>query len=223
MNNRQSVNPKFGGASEHTIAERLVIWSGLDGARWEGAHLEMTRNGVRASGTQIAVDPVPYHLDYRLQAPDNFVTRLLDVRVRGAGWSRSLVLRHDGRGQWDWEAEEEGEVKLDPPGGDSVLATELIDAVDCDLGLSPVTNLMPIRRHGLNLDDGAVDIVVAWVSVPDLRLYSYAQRYESIDRSGEGSLVRFIDRGLSEGFVADLQLDADGLIEVYPELAKRVS
>jgi uncharacterized protein len=205
------------------VMERLVIWRGLDGARWEAALFEMTRNGVTARGTQIAVDPVPYQLDYRLEAPDNFVTRLLDVRVRGAGWSRSLVLRHDGHGQWDWESEKQGEVKLDPPGGDPELASQLIDAVDCDLGLSPVTNLMPIRRHGLNVDDGTADIVVAWVSVPDLKLYSYDQRYESIHRSGEGSLVRFIDRGLSEGFVADLELDADGLIEVYPELAERVS
>jgi hypothetical protein len=34
--------------------------------------------------------------------------------------------------------------------------------------------------------------------------------------------VRFIDRGLSEGFTADLVLDADGLTELYPELAERV-
>lgn len=222
MKSRQSLDPKSGGVSEPTMVERFVIWSGLDGARWEAARLEMTDHGVTASGTQIAVDPVPYQLDYRLEAPDNFVTRRLDVRVHGAGWSRSLVLRHDGRGRWDWESVEEGEVKLDSPGGDSALVTELTDAVDCDLGLSPLTNLMPIRRHGLNVDDGAADIFVAWVSVPDLKVYSYAQRYESLHRSGEGSLVRFVDRGRSEGFVADLQLDSDGLVEVYPELAERV-
>jgi hypothetical protein len=34
--------------------------------------------------------------------------------------------------------------------------------------------------------------------------------------------VRFADRGLSQGFVADLRIDADGLIELYPELAERV-
>ncbi len=218
----ESLNPQSGDVSDAATVERLVIWRGLDGARWEAAHVEMTRHGVTASGTQIGIDPVPYHLDYRLEAPDDFVTRLLDVRVRGAGWSRSLVLRHDGGGRWDWGSEEEGEVELDAPGGDLALAAELTDAVDCDLGLSPVTNLMPIRRHGLNVGDGAADIVVAWVSVPDLKLYSYAQRYESIRRSADGSLVRFIDRGLSEGFVANLRLDADGLIELYPDLAECV-
>ena len=222
MKNRPSPDAKSGDASDPAMVERLVIWSGLDGARWEAAHLVLTHYGVTARGTQIAVDPIPYNLDYRLEAPDNFVTRLLDIRVRGAGWSRSLTLRHDGAGSWDWNSKEEGEVKLDPAGGDLALATELSDAVDCDLGLSPVTNLMPIRRHKLNVNDGAADIVVAWVSVPDLKLYVYAQRYESIHRRGERATVRFIDRGLSEGFVADLELDGDGLVEVYPELARRV-
>lgn len=184
--------------------------------------MEMAQRGIMAVGTQIAIDPVPYHLSYRLEAADDFVTRVLDVDVRGAGWARSLALRHDGRGRWSWESDHEGNVGLDPPGGDPALARELIGAVDCDLGLSPLTNLMPIRRHGLHEGYGAADIVVAWVSVPDLKLYSYAQRYESISSRGEGSVVRFIDRGLADGFTADLQLDADGLIEVYPELAERV-
>ena len=60
------------------------------------------------------------------------------------------------------------------------------------------------------------------MSVPDLKLYPYAQRYESIGRNPEGSVVRFIDRGRSEGFVVDHQLDADGLIKLYPDLAERV-
>lgn len=203
--------------------QRLVLWAGLDRTRWEAAHLEMTRHGVTATGTQMAVEPTPYHLDYRLEALDNFVTRLLDIRVRGAGWSRSLVLRHDGRGRWEWVSDALGDVSLEAAGGDPALAAELVDAVDCDLGFSPLTNLMPIRRHGLELHDGAVDIVVAWVSVPDLGIHAYAQRYESLSHSGEGSVVRFIDKGRSEGFVADLQLDADGVIEVYPELAERIS
>jgi uncharacterized protein len=160
MTNRQSRDAKSGEVSEPTIVERLVIWSGLDGPRWEAAHLRMTCHGLTTSGTQIAIDPVPYHLDYRLEAPAIFVTTILDVRVRGDGWSRSPMLRHDGRGQWDWESVEAGEVYLDAAGGDSALATELVDAVDCDLGLSALTNLMPIRRHRLKVDEDATDMVV---------------------------------------------------------------
>jgi hypothetical protein len=202
--------------------ERLLFWSGLDSQRWEVAHFKLNSQGVTARGTQIGTEPVRYRMDYVLDARDGFVTRQLDVRAEGEGWSRGLVLRHDGRGAWTCDVEASGQVDLHAPGAERGVLEQLTEARDCDLGLSPVTNLMPIRRHGLNVDDGAADIVVAWVSAPDLKLYPYAQRYESIRRSAEGSLVRFIDRGLSEGFVADLRLDADGLIELYPQLAERV-
>jgi hypothetical protein len=35
------------------------------------------------------------------------------------------------------------------------VADKLRDLRDCDLGLSPPTNLMPVRRHGLHIDNGA--------------------------------------------------------------------
>jgi uncharacterized protein len=202
--------------------ERLVVWSGLDAERWEVAHLSLDSNGVAGTGTQIGMDPIRYRLDYTLEAGFGFVTRRLDVRVQGEAWSRRLELRHDGDGGWSWEVEVDGGSILGRPGAEPEMAEELVAARDCDLGLSPVTNLMPIRRYGLNTRNGSVDIVAAWVSVPDLRLHSYPQRYEGIGRDGEGSVVRFIDRGLSAGFTADLVLDSDGLIEIYPGLARRV-
>jgi hypothetical protein len=202
--------------------ERLIVWRGLDSLRWEVAHFTLNPQGVAARGTQVGTEPVPYRLDYDLDARDGFVTRQLDVRAEGEAWSRRLVLQHDGKGAWTCDVEARGQVDLDVSGADGSVLEHLTDARDCDLGVSPVTNLMPIRRHRLNQEDGAADIVVAWVSVPDLRLYPYAQRYESIRRSAEGSVVRFIDQGLSEGFVADLRLDGDGVVEVYPELAERV-
>jgi hypothetical protein len=34
--------------------------------------------------------------------------------------------------------------------------------------------------------------------------------------------VRFTSLGIHEGFTSELQLDRDGLVLVYPELARRV-
>jgi uncharacterized protein len=55
---------------------------------------------------------------------------------------------------------------------------------------------------------------MAPVSVPDLRVAPSAHRYEPV-RPG---VVRFA----SGDFTADLELDGDGLLLVYPELAERV-
>lgn len=202
--------------------ERLLLWSGLDAERWEVAHLDLSADGVSGSGTQVGFDPIPYRLDYHLEAPDHFVTSLLDVRVRGEDWSRRLILRHDGDGAWSWDVEVHGADALDPPGGGPELRDELVEARDCDLGLSPLTNTMPIRRHGMRRAGDSFDMLAAWVSVPDLKLYAYRQQYDFVRSDGRGSVVRFIDRGLSPGFRADLVLDADGFIDEYPELARRI-
>jgi hypothetical protein len=44
-----------------------------------------------------------------------------------------------------------------------------------------------------------------------------------VRRDGDGSVVRFLSLGVDEGFQADLELDSEGLVVVYPELARRVA
>ena len=196
-----------------------AIWRGLDGWRVEIAAVDLADGGLTARGTQIGTDPVPYRVHYRLDASDGFVTRALAVTARGHGWRRELDLRHDGDGAWTVETAVTGHVALPPPGGDTAA---LAGALDCDLGLSPLTNLMPIRRSGLHRRAGARDFVMAWVAVPDLSVAASAQRYEHVRASdGGGSVVRYVDRGLFDGFTAELELDRDGLVVLYPGLAAR--
>jgi uncharacterized protein len=199
--------------------ERFLLWRGLDGWRTEAAHVELTGDRVRASGTQLGVEPLLYRLDYELETFERFVTASLLVRASGEGWARSLELRHDGEGAWSCELKAEGEIELPPASGEM---DALAGALDCDLALSPLTNLMPVRRHALHERPGERDFLMAWVSVPDLAVSPSPQRYEHLRTGPDGSVVRFVDRGLFAGFVSELELDADGLVVVYPELARRV-
>ncbi|MGH8898453.1 MAG: putative glycolipid-binding domain-containing protein [Egibacteraceae bacterium] len=196
---------------------RLLLWRGLDSWRAEVAQVDLVPDGVSASGTQLGVDPVPYRLDYRLEAGERFITRWLEVEVTGAGWARRLDLRHDGEGVWVCQADEEGDADLPPAGG----AVEAVaGALDCDLGRSPLTNLMPVRRHALHERPGSVDFLMAWVGVPDLGLHPSHQRYEHRRRHPLGAVVRYV--GAHRAFVGDLELDRDGLVLVYPQLAERI-
>ena len=199
--------------------DRIVHWKGTDEWRAEAAEVELTEDGVAARGVQLGVDPTPYRLEYELDAADGWITRSLGVSVRGAGWSRRLWLRRAAEGAWSVEVEANGAAGLAAPGGP---AGELDGALDCDLGFSPLTNLMPIRRGRLHEGPGTTDHVMAWVSVPDLEVFASAQRYEHVGRSGGGSVVRFVDRGRFEGFTAELRLDGDGLAVEYPGLARMV-
>jgi uncharacterized protein len=200
-------------------APRLLIWRGLDEWRTEAAEIHLTEDGVEARGTQIGVDPLPYRLSYRLGAPERFVTRSLVLEASGEGWARELELTHDGNGSWRCDGDESGEVDLPAPGGDTA---GLEDSLDCDLGFSPLTNFMPLRRHDLQKRPGEAEFVMAWVSVPDLALHLSAQRYTHVSQNADGAVVRFTDEGMFKGFTSELELDEDGLVRVYPGLAARV-
>ncbi|MGH9033239.1 MAG: putative glycolipid-binding domain-containing protein [Acidimicrobiia bacterium] len=201
------------------MTPQLILWNGLDEWRTEAAWIDLTADGVRATGTQVGADPIPYRVDYELDAPERFVTRRFEVRAGGTGWSRRVELTHDGDGGWRCVAEHEGHVDLPAPGGDAEILGE---ARDCDLGVSPLTNLMPVRRHALHEHAGAADFVMAWVSVPALEVFASGQRYEHVRRGKSAAVVRFVDRGRFAGFTAELELDPDGLVLVYPGLARRV-
>ena len=109
-----------------------------------------------------------------------------------------------------------GAPELPPAGGD----TEVLDgALDCDLAFSPLTNAMPVRRHRLDRS-GAESFLMAWVSLPDLAVTPSRQHYTHVNCGEDGSTVRYESE--SRDFVAELELDADGLVRVYPQLARRV-
>jgi hypothetical protein len=198
---------------------RLLLWRGVEEWLAEAATVELSAGGVRATGTQLGADPLPYRLDYALDAGAGFVTASLRVDARGDWWRRHVTLRHDGAGRWDVEAEAHGTVDLPPAGGD---ADALAGALDCDLGLSSLTNVMPIRRHALHRRPGAAELTVAWVSAPDLAVVPYPQRYEHVGPTARGAVVRFASLGVHAGFVSDIEVDKDGLVLAYPQLAQRV-
>ena len=198
---------------------RLVIWRGLEGELTEAASVHLDRTGLHALGTQFGIDPQPYQLEYELDVDDRFVTRTFAVRVTGNDWSRTLDLTHDGSHNWGVDWTSRGDADLPAPGGDPVA---LGAALDCDLGLSPLTNLMPIRRNLLDRRPGSVDLVAAWVSVPDLSVAPYRQRYEHVRLADGTAVVRFTSLDTHEGFTSELQLDEDGLVTLYPHLARRV-
>jgi hypothetical protein len=194
---------------------RFLVWSGVEEWLTESAAVDLGDDGLSATGTQLGAEPVPFRVDYRLAAPE-FVTRQLELTAMTEGWRRRLVLRHDGSGGWETEVEDTGEIL----GGawDGSLP-DLSQASDIDIENSPLTNTMPILRHGFQRE-GSGDFLMAFVTMPSLRIEASPQRYEHLRTSDDGSVVRFISR--DGDFKADLELDADGLLTFYPRLARRV-
>jgi uncharacterized protein len=201
---------------------RALIWRALDGWRAEYAEVSISADRLLARGTQLGVDPLPYRVVYALDTAPGFATSRLTVDADGVHpergrWTRRLDLLRAPDGGWTVSADAKGDPGLPSPGGRK---DALEGAIDCDLGFSPLTNTLPVLRRNL-LEDGAEpeDMLMAWISVPDLAVTRAAQRYEPLP----GTAVRFrsLD-GEFEGFTADLELDEDGFVVRYPELAERV-
>jgi len=194
---------------------RRVIWVGVDDtSRVDQAVFAMGSTSMHAIGSAQGRD---FSSSWELDVADGWITRALHVTTRGFGWARSLELTRSDTGEWGSVATAEGAVDLPAPG----LADpgSVHGALDCDLGLCPVTNTMPIRR--LSLLDQDVDethLVMAWVDVPSLRVTRSDQAYTS---GPAGDRTRIHYGSVNGQFAAQLTVDLDGVVVDYPTLARR--
>jgi hypothetical protein len=195
---------------------RFLVWTGVEEWLTETAAIDLGPDGLRAIGTQLGADPAPFRVDYRLEAPERFVTRELELTATAEGWRRHLLLHHDGAGSWSAQVEDDGDVPEEPWEGE---LPDLGDARDIDIQNSPLTNTMPIRRHGFH-EGGSGEFLMAFVRTPFLRVEASPQGYEHLQTTERGPVVRYLS--LDSDFRADLELDEDGLLVFYPGLARRV-
>ena len=194
------------------MTHTAFAWRGEDDpSRVDHAEVRFDDRGMSAHGTSLAD---AYALSWSLDARDLWVTRELAVTVHGDGWSRWIVLTRSSPGTWSIDAGGRGRTTLPSPG--SADPGLIQGALDCDLGLCPMTNTMPIRRLGmLEHDVPATALVMAWVEVPSLRVLRSDQVYASVGRRSAGFR--------SGDFYAEIPFDDDGVVLDYPQLARRVS
>ena len=202
-----------------TTPTRTIAWTKPDPAGAELAEITLHANRMEAHGVAIGGAPGAYRLDYGLQTVEDFVTAWLSATARGDGGTRSLRLIRGADGEWTANRTETGTPPFEPI-DDAVLGS-LAGAADCDLMQSGVTNTMPVLRHGLLSGGGPVDVLVAWVSVPDLAVFASWQRYTFVRAiEGGGVVLRF--ETPDDGFSAEVTFDADGVAVAYPGIARRL-
>jgi uncharacterized protein len=177
---------------------RSLIWRTLDGLGME--HCELTQpdsDHIYLKGSVIAVqNDLPLKSFYSVTMNASWATQYMQVShehgvlrlmVRNKRW---FVADHDYRS----ETVDEHELPA------------LAGCIDVDLGLTPATNTLPIRRLALEIGDAAT-LTVAWVKFPTLDIVPLKQRYER--------LSEFSYRYSSTNFSALLEVDELGLVTRY--------
>jgi len=95
-------------------------------------------------------------------------------------------------------------------------AKHLAGCIDIDLGWSPSTNTIAIRRLNLPIAARSTPMTVAWVRFPELTVEPLKQEYERIG----AHRYRYTSRG--GGFRAAIDVDADALVTEYEGVWQRV-
>lgn len=138
---------------------------------------------------------------YEIVCDAAFQTRHAQISVRVEGTERVLQLEAGG-GQWFENSRENPLVR---------------GAVDIDLGWSPCTNTLPIRRLGLAIGQSSGEFIAAWVRFPELVLEPLPQQYIRLsDR-----VYRYSSRG--EAFTAELLVDENGIVTQYEGFWQRTA
>ena len=160
----------------------------------EHCTITMRDGGLSLVGTVLgAEDGVPIRVEYRVLVDAAGETTAVHVRDLRGFAQRTLTLAGDAKGSWTV---------------DGVPVKALKGCIDVDLGCSPSTNTLPIRR--LRLGDGqSKTIQAAWVRFPSLTVEKGAQTYTRIDE--------FTYRYKSGTFEAELIVDDDGIVAQYAE------
>jgi hypothetical protein len=169
-----------------------IVWRRLDAPGVEWCEVAATDDGIAIDGLALVTwEGTAHRVEYRLELDDAARTRRVTVRDRAGNGDVELRLEADGLGTWR-------------RGEEIVLASP--DAIDVDLGFSPLTNSLPIWRYDLDVGESR-EIDVAWVLFPSLAVERGRQRY-----TRTGPLTW---RYASGAFEADIEVGEDGLVERY--------
>lgn len=177
-----------------SLTHRTLIWRGLDDPSMEFFSLRQLADGWHLAGTVVAIaENQPLRVTYAIDCTSDWHTRRVELSVADADAERTLVLEAAGDGRW----------RLD----DRQLDV-LTGCIDVDLGITPATNTLPIRR--LNLAAGAsANVVATWVQFPSLTIRPLSQRYTRLSE-------RLYHYESDTGFECDLDVDDDGIVTNYP-------
>lgn len=180
-----------------------VLWRQLVGIGAE--HLVLTVDDdvhadVHANGMAVGeIESTAYRIRYEVDCDARWNVERLHVEdmlhKRSMTWARLQKDRwSDGEGH-----ELEG----------------LAGCTDVDLMITPFTNTLPIRHLGLQPGEQR-EIMVVFVSVPDLTATKVRQRYACLELNENGGRYRY--ESLTTGFTAELKVDTDGLVVDYPNI-----
>ncbi len=174
--------------------ERVLVWRRLDQPGIEYCNLLSTENGWHLDGSVITVlASHPTRVRYDIRCEPRWATRSLELHLWLGGAKRELFISADEEQRWYVNGAE---------------AQDLRGCRDVDLGITPCTNTLPIRRLQLAVGDGA-EIAAAMITFPDLRVGRVRQRYTRLTEN------RYRYENVNSSYSTEIEVDELALVTSY--------
>jgi hypothetical protein len=179
----------------------VFLWRKLDSPGLDSCRLFKLAHGWRLTGTAVFLDnDRPCHLQY-------------DVTADGAWKTRSATVSgYIGRKVLDIHIASAGAVRWKLNG---VLARSVTGCVDVDLGFTPATNVVVLRRLALKVGQRAA-APAAYLQFPEMRLVKLPQSYLRINQT------EFEYEAPTVGYSGTLHVLPSGAVSRYPGLFELV-
>jgi len=174
-----------------------ILWQRLDVGGHEVATIASDSDGWLVNGVAVFAEAGdPCRVEYEIRCTTQWITRRCQLRGSIGASHVHLEIERNEAAEWSLDSRQVGIVR----GCD-----------DIDLGFSPVTNLLPIRRLALPIGGGAA-VRAAWVRFPDLTLEVLEQTYARVAKD------RYEYTSGGGAFRRELTVDAFGCVLEYPGL-----
>jgi hypothetical protein len=178
------------------------FWRKMDHPGADSCRLIKLARGWRLSGAAVFWEaPYACHLQYDVVADIAFRTR--SATVGGYLGKKAIDIRIRSAGTGGWRV-------------NGALNSKLADCIDVDLGFTPATNLLVLRRLALKVGQHA-EAAAAYLEFPSLRFTKLPQRYERTGRA------EYAYEAPTVGYSGTLQVSSIGAIVQYPGLFELVS
>lgn len=135
----------------------------------------------------------PAEARYEIACDRSFRTKHASISIVDSSGERSLKIETQ-KGRWYENGRENQRVN---------------GAIDIDLGWSPSTNTLPIKRLNLEIGQSSGEFTAAWVHFPELTLQPLPQEYLRVAERQ----YRYCSRGGT--FTANLTVDDNDLVVDY--------
>lgn len=205
-----------GNEHEQGTLARTVLWQRVDAPGTEysligvGAGTPWILHGI----VNTLFADKPSSIRYDITCDDSWRTAAVMIWMT-SGLERSLLrFTCDEEKRWWREVLLASDVNESSEQAPAELTT-LRGCVDVDLGCTPATNTLPIRRLNLAVGESA-EVTAAWVRFPSLTIEPLAQTYTRLD------VYRYRYESAT-GFSAELTVDELGIVVHYPGGWERVA